>query len=334
MGFESGMSDKEVAGFLEKTAGIPKRTAADWYLDLVGVGEMAGLAQIAKGTAVREMAASGKAFLKKVNEELPSWTSAQTVNELVGKTIGKFIRGIRRVPQEVLDPLESVNFEKMGEVAGRVRLNKAEMQFNPTIGPKAVYKTVGHEITHVEDLKPLLGIKSKTTRANLLKRNPSVSQTRDEAEDLAYGVMDEVGKLISKNELDYDKLKTIIGEFTAAKEPENLKDLVRSLGGEIFEVKLSPEDILKQAKETKSLTKDAFALGREIHAGNVDVAAVKTAHKQILTEGGGKVENAELIQRSQYMNEALEFAEILGGKTKGLEGKVKLLKQIGYLPKD
>jgi len=344
MGFQGapGTSNKEIKAYLHKNVGDFRPNWESLYFDLLGFGEMGGLmGAISKKAAVKSLAKGGKSWLKTVEEEFPF------ALDLAKKTIGKFIRGTRRLPQEILDPLEKVEFKSMGTVKGRVNIPKATLQLNPTTLPKKVYNTLGHEVAHIDDLKALFRKESKTIKRGILERNPSISRTKDQAEDLAYGIMEEVGSLISKNKLDYSSLKRIIGEYTASKNPQELGSLVKELGGEIFKSAGAFEmrggrDILAEAMNpgVKNFSKKAFQLGREINRGDVSREVVEGAFKT-LKEKMVKMPRGTLEEISkfgelasgphQYLNEALEFADTLSGKS---THKIGIYKQLGELPKD
>jgi len=93
-------------------------------------------------------------------------------------------------------------------------------------------------------------------------------------------------------------------------------------------------NFIKEAMEgdpKRSMTKQALDLGREIFEGKVNPKELKASHETFKSMWK---DNPDLVMRNQYFTEAFEFAEILGGKTAGKEGKIKLMQMSGDLPKD
>lgn len=96
------------------------------------------------------------------------------------------------------------------------------------------------------------------------------------------------------------------------------------------------EQLMDVAKKTKNITGDAWKLGQKLHKGEVKLGEVKRAEQLMSREimqaqkSGNSKKYAELIQRKQYLGEATEFKEILGGSKK-YPGKIDLLKQMGWL---
>lgn len=82
----------------------------------------------------------------------------------------------------------------------------------------------------------------------------------------------------------------------------------------------------------KGISIRAFELGRKIHSGEVDLSVVKSAQKTFAVKTG--IDKMEQATRGQFFSEAIEFAEILGGKIAGKAGKIKILQKLGELPKD
>ncbi len=81
----------------------------------------------------------------------------------------------------------------------------------------------------------------------------------------------------------------------------------------------------------RSMTKQALDLGRELFEGKVDKGELEAAHAVFKSMWK---DNPDLVMKNQYFTEAFEFAEILGGKTAGKEGKIKLMQMSGDLPAD
>lgn len=211
-----GTSNEEIKEYLHKNVGDFRPDWQSMYLDLVGAGELTGLGQglakIAKPAAIKQLSKGLKQYIEDYTAH------GFTDIEGVGNVFRRLTRAIRRTPQELLDPLESVHFRAKEGAHGYVSIPEKSLSIAPGVRPEKVYSTLGHELVHIEDLKPYWKQGKQSLPMSIA----------DKLEERAYTSMEAVGSLLQKGKMNFDDFITTINQ--------DLDDLIRNLGGETTEL--------------------------------------------------------------------------------------------------
>lgn len=361
MAFEAGAvgtSDREIKDYLHKNVGDFRPDWQSLYFDLMGFAGMGGVADIAKKTAVKALAHDFKNILR--TSGLAG--HGETLIELpsnVTKAFRNVIKGTRRAPQELLDPVKDIFLEPyIPGSYGQFNRGSKEIALNLDAFAKSVLKgdlnrpfvTLFHELGHgLQKQKGLTGTVPDQLRevhmeifgdelATLTGKGTDLDmQVVEKIYDSTYEKARQVYNLTNLNPIDLNRAFTIrrSGQTPPAEwkvpETRNWLDFVTGVTEEQFDyskVTSGVDDLIARARGAKKLTQEAYDLGREIHAGNVDRGLVEEAHKKLLEYG--KVDSMDTM-RSQYFTEAMELADILSGKP---SSKIGWMKKIGVLPAD
>lgn len=357
-----GTSDKEIEAYLHKNIGDFRPDWQSLYFDLVGMGEMGGLAEIAKKDAVKILTKSYKDLIGTVK---PEYAGA------AGQMLSSITRNMRRLPQEFLDTFKKLQVERKvsgvfgsyNDALSRVRLSADQLIQRTTEDTTKGFNTFAHEVGHAKQYEMSLGnldTNLKELHMHLfsdelekyMKYNPG-KVTNESINEIfsntftAAKKMDEQGvsRGILSKQIAENRAGTAINpsiEYETAFDVtksinQNLDDVVKSLGGEMLETtKTTIDDIIEEAitaGKNRRLTQEALELGKRIYKGEVSADIVSEAYKKL--QKNEAMDVMERVTTGQYMNEALEMNKILRGETKGLEGKVKWMQDWGILkPED
>ena len=262
------------------------------------------------------------------------------------------ITAAKKMPQEALDPIKTATLHDQLMIKTRLSPDKEVSLYGlhnrkedsikfaiEALGrgsledPKRAMNTFIHEVGH--NMQKQFGHLGDDMGIDLIESH------------MEYFGHEVTGRMAKRGSIDYDELvavynsslnkarvdlnqgKTLANIRYSLEQQRQLERVTNELGGEIFG-SAEKRDLLSEAMSLeKGFSKKAFDLGRDVHAGKVSREAIESAHKELK---GLKMDPMEKATRGQYFSEAAEFADILGGKTKGLEGKVNLLKKLGELP--
>lgn len=250
MAFQSSVTDEQIEDYLHTNVGDFRPDWESLYFDLVGMGEMVGLAQISKRAATKMLAKDFKKILSNKSVNAP-------LAEIPKSEIGVFrniIKGVRKAPKEILDPISEIHLKpELSDALGRtffgrygtkkkdVGLGMASLKRRAEGGDLAkAINTLYHELGH-----------GMQDRAGLLASH-SRGFIEAHAEDFAYNVESalKTGKPLNMDFLQsiyaegFDRVTSeakkgynygvIRSQTKAKRNVGNLGDLVEQLGGETF----------------------------------------------------------------------------------------------------
>ncbi len=253
-------------------------------------------------------------------------------------------KGTRQLPKGFLKPVKEINlyditkmdfskgqrlesFGTFDRITDIVNLNLNELAKRSLVDPTKAKNTLFHEVGHALQKRTGLSDKYGTT-----VREIHMQMFADSLEMTAKGekISSKILAEVFKRTWEEAKVAESSGE-TSLQVSKMIRERRKIRREEKWENFLDYDkverDFVEEALTTKSLSKDAFKLGREIHAGEVGRAEVEGALKAFKKL---EMDPMEKATRGQFFGEALEFSEILGGKP---SGKIGFLKKIGELPK-
>lgn len=270
MGFQGSVTDEQIKDYLHKNVGDFRPDWQSLYFDLMGMGELGALAEIAKPAAVKSISTAYKAMRGSVKPEYLE--AADTMFRHLSK-------GIRRAPQELLDPVENITlkrklpgaFGNYDPTTRSIRISADQLAQRTVVDPSKGYNTLFHELSHSEQWgrglekfyndqireihaqyfsDTLEGVmKSKGGQLSMEDVNKVFKETLVDAKEIydqgasVWDVAQEVqtrrgsgtplGGLESNTSLQTSKLVN-----------QDLKELVGNLGGEMFESTYKPGDMI------------------------------------------------------------------------------------------
>lgn len=111
---------------------------------------------IGRRPAMRMMAKGVRDFLKPYKS-----TMRKKMIERVGPTYRELMKGLKHVPEEVLEPLTaietvtgSMKLKKMGAASGLHKASEQRVLLDPTMPPEEAINVLFHEVTHAEQFRP------------------------------------------------------------------------------------------------------------------------------------------------------------------------------------